>query len=175
MRHNSLTTKQTGTNSPATARGPKPGDFVLGSAESRAAARARVRRLAEQDGPQPGDIFIDVDVGFLTRERAAEIYRVIHSPRESREAFNRTPGEPKTWFKFKFPAGFDPNSLPESTPPLTLDNAPEDLLTDLLRCYNEGLRKAKQSGQSLPPHLDPDLVWNGMVYVPKQTVPKVAG
>jgi hypothetical protein len=123
MRHNSLRTKQTGTNSPATAQGPKPGDFVLGSAESRAAARATVHRLAEKDGPQPGDIFIDLT--FLTPKRAEEIYRLHCSVGESREALGRISSTPKMWLKF--PEGFNPDSPPDSTPPLTLDNVPEDL------------------------------------------------
>jgi hypothetical protein len=161
MRYNSLRTKQTDTDLPATAQGPKPGDFVLGSAESRATARAIVQRLTEKDGPQPGDIFIDL--GFLAPKRVAEIYRVIRSFRESSGVLDRIPGNLKMWFKF--PEGFSPDSIPDSTPPLTLDNAPDDLLEDLIRCFNEAFRKAKQSGQPLLPELDPDLVWNGLAYV----------
>jgi hypothetical protein len=70
----------------------------------------------------------------------------------------------------KRPEGFDPNSLPESTPPLTFRDAPDDLLIDVMRCHNEAFRKAKQSGQTLPPEFDPDLVWNGTAYVPKKRV-----
>jgi hypothetical protein len=164
MHSNSLRTKRTDTNSSATAKGPKPGDFVLGSAESRAAARAAVHRLAEKDGPQPGDIFIDL--GFLGPKRAAEICRLTCSERESKGTPDRIPGKPVVWIKR--PEGFDPNSLPESTPPLTFRNAPDDLLIDAMECYNEGFRKAKQSGQTLPPELDPDLVWNGTAHVPKK-------
>ena len=166
MRSNSLKTKQRDLDSRATPQGPKPGDFVLGSAESRAAARVVVHRLAEKDGPQPGDIFIDL--GFLGPKRAVEIYRVMCSEGESTGTLDRKPGYPKMWLKF--PEGFDPNSLPESTPPLTFRNAPDDLLIDVIRCYNEAFRKAKQSGQTLPPELDPDLVWNGTAYVPKKRV-----
>jgi hypothetical protein len=168
MRSNSLRTKQADIDAPATQQGPKPGDFVLGSAESRAAARAIVQWLAEKDGPQPGDIFIDL--GFLAPKRAAEVYRLIHSAKASKASKgtpDRIPGEPKMWLKF--PEGFDPDSLPEGAPPLTWNNAPNDLLKDLIRCYNESFRKAKQNGQSLRPEFDPDLVWNGMAYVPKKT------
>jgi hypothetical protein len=157
--------------STATSGGPKPADFPLGSVESRAAARAMVHRLAEKDGPQPGDISIDLT--FLTLQRAAEIYRLHCSVGESREAPGRVPGHPKMWLKF--PKGFNPDSVPDSTPPLTFENAPDDLLKDVIRYHNEAFRKAKDSGQALPPELDPDLAWNGMAYVPKQTVPKVTG
>ena len=164
MHSNPLRTKQSNTNSPATAQGPKPGDFVLGSAESRAAARAAVHLLAEKDGPQPGDIFIDL--GFLAPKRAAEIYCLIRSDGESTGTLDRIPGKPTIWIKP--PGGFDPNSLPENTPSLTLRNAPDALLMDVMECYNEAFRKAKQSGQTLPPDLDPDLVWNGTAHVPKK-------
>jgi hypothetical protein len=167
MHSNPLRTKQSNTNSPATAQGPKPGDFGLGSAASRAAARSIVQRLAEKDGPQPGDII--VDLGFLAPKRAAEVYRLIHSDdRELKEPLDRIPGKPVMWLKR--PEGFDPNSLPESTPPLTFRNAPDDLLIDAMECYNEAFRKAKRNGQTLPPDLDPDLVWNGTTYVPKKRV-----
>jgi hypothetical protein len=54
------------------------------------------------------------------------------------------------WFKFHFPEGFDPDSVPESTPPLTFENASDDLLRDVIRCHNEALRQAKQKR---PPEL----------------------
>jgi hypothetical protein len=166
MHSNPLRTKQSNTNSPATAQGPKPGDFGLGSAASRAAARSIVQRLAEKDGPQPGDIFIDL--GFLAPKRAAEIYRLIRCDGESTGTLDRIPGKPTIWIKPL--EGFDPNSFPESTPPLNFRNAPDDLLIDVMECYDEAFRKAKRSGQTLPPELDPDLVWNGTTYVPKKRV-----
>jgi hypothetical protein len=166
MHPNSLRTKQADLDVPATRQGPKPGDFTLGSAESRAAARAVVHRLAEKDGPEPGDIFIDLD--FLGPKRAVEVYRLMCSDRESTGTLDRIPGKPTMWLKR--PEGFDPNSLPENTPPLTLRNAPDDLLIDVMKCYDEAFRKAKQSGQTLPPEFDPDLVWNGTAYVPKKRV-----
>jgi hypothetical protein len=164
MRSNSLRTKQTDTNSTATAQGPKPGDFVLGSAESRAAARAIVQRPAEKDGPQPGDLVIDL--GFLTPERAAKVYRVTFSVEKSERTPTGILDDSEMWIKW--PEGFNPASLPDSTPPLTLENIPDDLLEDAVECYQEGFRRAKQNGQRLPPELDPDLVWNGIAYVPAE-------
>jgi len=163
-----LKTKQHDTDPPATAQGPKPGDFVLGSAESRAAARAAVCRIAEKDGPQPGDIFIDL--GFLTPKRAAEVYRVACSASESGRALDRIPGTPKMWLKF--PEGCDPDSPDDGAAALTMENAPDDLLRDVIRCHDRAFRKAKQNGQSLPPELDPDLVWNGIAYVPAENLVK---
>lgn len=170
MRSNLLKTNQPGIDSPATRQGPMPGNFVLGSAESRAAARAAVHRLTEKQSPQPGDIF--VDLGSLGPKRAAEIYRVARNQRESTGTPDRIPGRSMMWLKL--PKGLDPDSLPESTPPMTWHNAPVDLLKDFIRCCNEAFRNAKQSGQQLPPEFDPDLAWNGMAYVPGKRL-KVTG
>ena len=147
MRDNSLKPRLDDVDLPATARGPKPGDFPLGSVESRAAARAIVDQRAQSDGPQPGEVV--VDLGFLATERAVEIYRLIRSIRELRRP-DRIPGQPMIWFKFTFPEGFDPDSVLENTPPLTFENASDDLLRDVIRCHNEALRQAEQKG---PPEL----------------------
>jgi hypothetical protein len=163
---NSLRTKQPHVESPATRHGLKPGDFALGSAESRAAARAIIHRLAEKDGPQPGDV--SIDLGLLPPGQLAEFYRLILSS-ETNETDNRIPGRPKMWFNF--PEEFNPDSLPDRTP-LTMDMVTEELLNDILRCYRESFRRAKQGGVVLPPDLDPDLVWNGMTYVPAEKTGK---
>jgi hypothetical protein len=63
--------------------------------------------------------------------------------------------------------GFNP-TLPENTPPLTFRNARDDLLIDVMKCYDDAFRNAKQSGQPVPPEFDPDLAWNGTAYVPKK-------
>jgi hypothetical protein len=150
----------------ATRQGPKPADFPLGSIESRAAARAMVHRLAEKDGPQPGDITINLT--FLTPERAREICRVLRALGE--DGVNRgwdrippQPDSPRMWIKW--PEGFDPDAAFESDPPLTMEEVTEDNLRDFLRFYHDAFRKAKDDGVPLPPRLDPDLVWNGMTYV----------
>lgn len=173
MHSNSLRTKQPDADSPATKRGPRPGDFALGGLQSRAAARAIIHRLAEDHGPKPGDIFLNLR--FLTIQRTAEIYRALRSFRNARgvsdEPSPRIPGLPKMWLQF--PKGFDPNSIPENTPPLTIQNAPDDLLKDVLECGKRAFRKAKHAGKKLPSEFDPDLTWNGMACVPKQTPSKV--
>lgn len=155
---NSLKTKQASAGVPATDSGPKPGDFELGSVESRAAARAIVHRLSEKDGPQPGDIVCDF--GFLTVERAAEIYRLLHSE----PGKTPVPGTTTTWIQFPFPKGFDPLSVPDGAPSLTLQNAPDDLLLDILDGYNRGVRRAKENGQSLPAGMGSRsrLEWDGV-------------
>lgn len=134
---------------PATVPGPKPGDFALGSVESRAAARAILHRLAENDGPQPEDIFIDLS--FLTPQRVGEIWQLLRSLGPDSER-GRVPGEPKIWLKW--PEGFNPKLVQESTPPLTFQNASEDLVTDVLRVSNDAFRKAKQEGKKLPTFLN---------------------
>ena len=144
--------------------GLKPADFPLGSVESRAAARAIVQRFTEQEGPQPGDLFIDLT--FLTPERAAEIHRLYRSLGESTGTPKQIPGLPRMWLRFP---EFHPDSVPDNVPPLTVENAPEDLLWDVIRCHNETMRQVKQAGYPLPPELDPDLVWNGLSYVLKRT------
>jgi hypothetical protein len=154
----------------ATGRGPKPADFPLGSMESRAAARAIVHRLAEKDGPQPGDIWIDLT--FLTQERATEICRTLRALRENGvnrgwDSIPQEPDSPRMWFKW--PEGFDPDAAFESDPPLTMDEVTDDNLHDVLRFYHDAFRKAKDDGVPLPPRLDPDFTWNGMEYVPKKS------
>ena len=169
MRSNSLRTKQNKTDTPATVQGPKPGDFVLGSAESRAAARTIVQGLAKNDGPQPGDIWIDLT--FLTPDRAGEICRVLQTLEEDgvSKGWDRIPPEPdspRMWFKW--PEGFDPDAAFKSDSPLTTDEVTDENLHDVLRFYHDAFRKAKDDGVPLPPRLDPDFTWNGMEYVPKK-------
>jgi hypothetical protein len=162
-----LKTKEAQPVRAATHRRPSPADFPLGSAASRAAARAMLQQLAENDGPQPGDIWIDLT--FLTLERATEICRVSRALRE--ESVSRgwdrippQPDSPRMWIKW--PEGFDPDAAFESDPPLTMKQVTDDDLRDVLRFYHDAFRKAKDDGVPLPPSLDPDLEWNGMSYVP---------
>ena len=169
MGANLLKTRQAGQSLCATKQGPRPGDFALGSAESRAAARATVHRLTEQGGPQPGDITINLT--FLTLERAGEICRVLRALKEDGRSrgWDKVPPQPdspRMWINW--PDGFDPDAAFESDSPLTTDEVTEDNLQDILRFYHDAFRKAKDDGVPLPPRLDPDFTWNGMEYVPKK-------
>ncbi len=122
-----------------------------------------LQRLTDKDGPQPGDIWIDLT--FLTQERATEICRVLRAlAQDSRPP---EPDSPRMWLKW--PEGFDPSPAFESDPPLTLDKVTDDNLRDVLRFYRDAYRKAKDDGVPLPPRLDPDLTWNGSEYVPKKS------
>lgn len=40
---------------------------------------------------------------------------------------------------------------------MTFRDAPDDLLIDVMKCYDEAFRKAKRNGQQVPPEFDPDL------------------
>ena len=94
---------QSGHVSTATHPGPKPGDFPLASVESRAAARVRVQRLAEADGPQDGDIFIEI----ADPTTAAKIMRVLRNHRHGADVeTERIPGARRMWLRF--PNGCDP-------------------------------------------------------------------
>jgi hypothetical protein len=171
MRSNLMKTKLSQVDLPATSQGPKPGNYILGSAESRAAARAILHRPGERDLPLPGDIFLDL--GMFALKRAEEVYRALGCLEEanaSRGTVDRTPSGLRMWLKF--PEGFDPTSLPKAGPPLSLADVPEDVLDDVLRCFKRAFRKAKQDGHELPPYLDPDLVWNGTAHVPASKTPQ---
>lgn len=116
---------------PATIPGLKPGDFALGSVESRAAARALIHGL---DRPQPGDIFLDLR--FLGPKRAMEVWRAVLSTRNPGKTFDRIPGEPRMWVRLPF----DQDSV-KNLPPLNFEDVPEDVLKDI-----ESFRKAKDAG-----------------------------
>jgi hypothetical protein len=102
MRSNSLKTNQQGTDSPATQQGPKPGDFTLGSAESRAAARAMVGKPAS---PRPGDVVIEINEPWLPIPRASEIYRIPGGT--AAETSEQPKFNPSCKIFFKFPEAFD--------------------------------------------------------------------
>lgn len=75
---------------------PRPGDFEVGSAESRAAARAVLQELAAKDGPQPGDVHLDwSDRPHAPEERAGleTLYRVSIAGKKDK----RIPGIPVFW------------------------------------------------------------------------------
>lgn len=102
MRPNSLKTKQADSDVPATRQSPKPGDFALGSAESRAAARAM---LGKPKSPRPGDVVVEIEEPWLPILRASEIYRIpgwTAPDTAERPSFNL---DYKIFFKF--PKGFD--------------------------------------------------------------------
>jgi len=151
MASKSLKSRNLEVASTATSGGPKPADFPLGSMESRAAARAMVHPLSEKDGPQPGDI--QIDLTFLTQERAREICRVLRALRENSvssgwDSIPPEPDSPRMWLKF--PEGFDPDAAFESDPPLTMDEVTDDNLNDLLRFYRDAFRKTRDNGVPLP-------------------------
>jgi len=126
-----------------------------------------MERLEEQDGPQPGDIVVDLT--FLTPERAGEICRVLRALKDDSVSMGwdkipPQPDSPRMWIRW--PEGFDPDAAFKSDPPLTIEEVTDDSLRDILGFYQDAFRKAKDDGVPLPPRLDPDLVWNGMTYVP---------
>lgn len=112
MPSKSLKSKEPQPSLPATDRFSRPPDFPLGSVRSRVAARAMVDRLAEQDGPQPGDVFVDMT--FLGHARAIEVYRKVFGVCRSTETQQprRIPGQPRIWITW--PAGVIPGA-PEVT------------------------------------------------------------
>ena len=116
----------------ATHLGPKPADFPLGSVESRAAARAMVQQLAKEV-PQEGDILLDLDAS----PGSVAIHRALGEPQSNTPAGGgkRIPGVPLIWNRF--PEGFDPDSVPESDPPATMDDIPLDVLLYIVRLENK--------------------------------------
>lgn len=93
---------------PATAPGLKPGDFALGSAESRAAARAKVQALEKLEGPQPGDIHLDWSDRPQTPEEQAGLAALYSRASVAGKADKRIPGIPVFWITF--PDWFVPES-----------------------------------------------------------------
>ena len=83
---------------PATAVGPKPGDFPLGSRESRAAARALFEERIRPKGPP-----IEVNLSFLSVERAQEIYAKVVALPDTRPIRDDEPH-----FHIRWPEGFTP-------------------------------------------------------------------
>jgi hypothetical protein len=75
----------------------KPGDFPLGSAKSRAAARALILERYRPIPPPWGTLHLD----FLTVESARELYAKI-----SALPGGRMLGTP--WFPIRWPDGFEP-------------------------------------------------------------------
>jgi hypothetical protein len=152
MRSNLMKTKQSPSELPATAQGPKPGNYNLGSAESRAAARAIVYGLEKMDGPQPGDI--RVDMTFLTLERATEIWRTLRAVREHSPGIPREPESRRIWIKW--PVGFDPDAA-DREPPLAIEEVTDGNLTDVIRFHRDVFRRAKDNGHVLSPDVEDDL------------------
>ena len=82
----------------ATTVGPKPGDFSLGSRESRAAARALFEERIRPKGP-----LIEVSLSFLTVEEAQEIYAKLATLPDTRPIRDDEPH-----FHMRWPEGFTP-------------------------------------------------------------------
>lgn len=85
----------------------RPGDFEVGSTESRAAARAKLEALAKLEGPQPGDIHLDWSDKPNTREEQAA-FAALHKVCVARKADERIPGIPVFWITL--PDWFVPES-----------------------------------------------------------------
>jgi len=82
----------------ATNSTPRPGDFPLGSARSRAAARALFEERVRPKGPP-----IEVNLSFLSVEEAHKIYaKLVALPRE-RPIRNDGP-----YLRVRWPEGFTP-------------------------------------------------------------------
>lgn len=87
----------------------KPGDFPLRSAESRAAARAKVQALKAMEGPQPGDVHLDWSHYKKTPKQ--EMFFGLLAARSASRKPERIPGIPHLWVKL--PDWF---VIPEDTP-----------------------------------------------------------
>ena len=90
---------------PATDLPVRPGDFVLGSWKSRAAARALIQRRY-QPIPSPWGT---LNLSYLTVERVQTIYEKI-----SALPGGQMIGTP--WFPIRWPDGFKPGNQPISAP-----------------------------------------------------------
>ena len=109
---------------PEARNSPRPGDFQIGSVESRAAARARLQAF-EPDEPRPGDVVVDLTVSLVPR--AKEIFKVAAETSPGEGAPSPQP-EGKIWFKF--PEGTVP---PKSAQPMS-EMALLDSLSDEFLC-----------------------------------------
>lgn len=98
-------------NEPATVPGLKPGDFALGSVESRAAARAKVEALQKLEGPQPYDIHLDWSRRKKTPAEARGL-AALYQASVNGKADKRIPSIPVFWITF--PPWFVPPA--ENTP-----------------------------------------------------------
>ncbi len=85
----------------APSAGPKPGDFPLGSAKSRAAARALIQERNRPIPPPWGTL----NLSFLTVEGARELYAKFGA--RHGEHLIGTP-----WFPVSWPDGFKPGDQP---------------------------------------------------------------
>jgi hypothetical protein len=80
---------------PATNSALQPGDFPLGSVESRAAARVAVQRIQGQDSPQKGDVLLQLEAtGWPDRHR--KIMEILYRRRDGHMP-KRNPGIPIFW------------------------------------------------------------------------------
>lgn len=94
----------------ATESTPRPGDFPIGSRQSRAAARALLEERRRPKGPPA----FKVDLSFLSIERCQEIYAKLATDREQHPHRERG-----TYFELIFPVGFTPRV--EAAPVMPVD------------------------------------------------------
>jgi hypothetical protein len=104
-----------------------PADYPLGTLESRARARALVEsfRLKNVIKPEEGDVFIQLDA---TPKDVSFYRKTAINPNHS--SSKRVPGVP--WFWFRFPEGFDPESVPEAEAPATMDHLSDEALRAII-------------------------------------------
>jgi hypothetical protein len=108
MTSNSMKTKLSGSGAHATLQGPA--DFALGSPESRAAARARVQQILDNNAPRKGDVLIQLEeTGWPERHR--KIVHVLAGRGRFEGEPERLPGIPLLWVAL--PAGASPGDLIE--------------------------------------------------------------
>jgi hypothetical protein len=99
---------------PATDSALRPGDFALGSRESRAAARALLEQRKKPSRPPS----CTIDLSFMSLERCQEIYAKVRSFQRGRGP-NRGP-----YMLIRFPPGFtpiDPANIDRSETKLILE------------------------------------------------------
>lgn len=94
---------------PATIAGLKPGDFALGSAESRAAARANVQAIAKLERPQPGiDVLLQLEeLGWP--DRHGSLIEILDGRGRLKNRPKRLAGIPLIWLAL--PPGLRPEAL----------------------------------------------------------------
>jgi hypothetical protein len=94
----------------ATESTPRPGDFPIGSRQSRAAARALLEERRRPKGPPA----FKVDLSFLSIEECREIYARLEKDREQHPH-----GDSEIYFELILPAGFTPRV--EAAPVMPVD------------------------------------------------------
>jgi len=166
---------QPGHVSTATHSGPKPGDFPLASVESRAAARARVQRLAEEDGPRKGDVLLQLTATDWP-DRHKQILQVLQGRGRLQSRPERIGRIPLIWLalpeSFRFETLFGIETLPEIPPnnllalPISLTDLPyfKELLTAEEMARLCGHSDGESKHRRVPPNVAPEVNKKGTGY-----------